>query len=149
MPGIMAAKHGDIMILGSLSYVAPLFSVLVFLLAGFGVYHWSVALACILITRGAVIAARGHAVERSQNILSKGRNICRAHCDISRRVQLVIHHVERTGQPLHRRRCAVARLIEEIGITDREASELISFLGLDWGSLVREARVIIANPIGS
>ena len=51
-------KHGDIMILGSLSYVAPLFSVLVLLLAGFGVYHWSVALACILITIGAVIAAK-------------------------------------------------------------------------------------------
>ena len=51
-------KHGDIMILGALSYAAPLFSVLVLLLAGFGVFHWSVALACILITVGAAIAAK-------------------------------------------------------------------------------------------
>jgi drug/metabolite transporter (DMT)-like permease len=50
-------KHGDIMILGALSYAAPLFSVIVLLLAGFGVFHWSVALACILITVGAVVAA--------------------------------------------------------------------------------------------
>lgn len=51
-------KHGDIMILGALSYAAPLFSVIVLLLAGFGVFHWSVALACVLITIGAVIAAK-------------------------------------------------------------------------------------------
>ena len=51
-------KHGDIMILGALSYAAPLFSVIVLLLAGFGVFHWSVALACMLITVGAVVAAR-------------------------------------------------------------------------------------------
>jgi drug/metabolite transporter (DMT)-like permease len=51
-------KHGDIMILGALSYAAPLFSVIVLLLAGFGVFHWSVALACVLITVGAVIAAK-------------------------------------------------------------------------------------------
>ncbi|TPJ53843.1 EamA family transporter [Mesorhizobium sp. B2-6-4] len=51
-------KHGDIMILGALSYAAPLFSVIVLLLAGFGIFHWSVALACVLITVGAVIAAK-------------------------------------------------------------------------------------------
>lgn len=51
-------KHGDIMILGSLSYAAPIFSVIILLLAGFGTFHWSVAVACILITVGAVIAAK-------------------------------------------------------------------------------------------
>lgn len=51
-------KHGDIMILGAISYAAPLFSVIVLLLAGFGVFHWSVALACVLITVGALIAAK-------------------------------------------------------------------------------------------
>ncbi|TPM97598.1 EamA family transporter, partial [Mesorhizobium sp. B2-1-3A] len=40
------------------SYAAPLFSVIVLLLAGFGVFHWSVALACALITVGALIAAK-------------------------------------------------------------------------------------------
>lgn len=51
-------KHGEIMVLGALSYAAPLCSVIVLLLAGYGVFHWSVALACILITIGAVIAAK-------------------------------------------------------------------------------------------
>ena len=51
-------KHGDIMVLGALSYAAPLFSTVVLLLAGFGAFHWSVALACLLITAGALIAAK-------------------------------------------------------------------------------------------
>ncbi|MBZ9773008.1 EamA family transporter [Mesorhizobium sp. CO1-1-8] len=59
-------KHGDIMILGALSYAAPLFSVIVLLLAGFGVPHWSVALACVLITIGAVIAAKDLLFKASQ-----------------------------------------------------------------------------------
>lgn len=59
-------KHGDIMILGALSYAAPLFSVLVLLLAGFGDYHWSVALACALITAGALIAAKDMLLKSSR-----------------------------------------------------------------------------------
>ena len=46
------------MVLGALSYAAPLFSTVVLLLAGFGAFHWSVALACLLITAGALIAAK-------------------------------------------------------------------------------------------
>ena len=59
-------KHGDIMILGALSYAAPLFSVIVLLLAGFGVFHWSVAIACVLITIGAVIAAKDLLIKPKQ-----------------------------------------------------------------------------------
>lgn len=51
-------KRGDIMVLGALSYAAPLFSVIVLLGAGYGTYHWSVALACALIVAGALIAAK-------------------------------------------------------------------------------------------
>lgn len=51
-------KHGDIMVLGALSYMAPLFSVLVLLLAGFGAFHWSVAVACLLIVAGALVASK-------------------------------------------------------------------------------------------
>lgn len=51
-------KHGDIMVLGAVSYAAPPLSVTILLLAGFGVFHWSVAAACLLITAGAVIAAK-------------------------------------------------------------------------------------------
>lgn len=51
-------KHGDIMVVGAVSYAAPPLSVLILLLAGYGVFHWSVTLACLLITVGAVIAAK-------------------------------------------------------------------------------------------
>jgi drug/metabolite transporter (DMT)-like permease len=51
-------KRGDIMVLGSLSYASPVFSVLVLLAAGYAQWHWSVALACALITAGALIAAK-------------------------------------------------------------------------------------------
>ncbi|AHK44757.1 MULTISPECIES: EamA family transporter [Ensifer] len=51
-------KHGDIMILGALSYAAPLLSVIVLLLAGFGMFHWSIAVACVMITVGAMLAAK-------------------------------------------------------------------------------------------
>jgi hypothetical protein len=46
------------MIQGALSYAAPLFSVIVLLLAEFGVFHRSVGLACVRITFGAVNAAK-------------------------------------------------------------------------------------------
>lgn len=37
---------------------------------------------------------------------------------------------------------AVARLVSETGVTEMQARELISLLGLNWPSLVREARLI-------
>lgn len=58
-------KHGDIMVLGALSYAAPLFSTVVLLAAGYGAFHWSVALACALITVGALIAAKDILLRRS------------------------------------------------------------------------------------
>ena len=63
-------KHGDIMILGALSYAAPLFSVIVLLLAGFGVFHLSTALACVLITVGAVIAAKDMLLKPKRTVSS-------------------------------------------------------------------------------
>jgi drug/metabolite transporter (DMT)-like permease len=51
-------KHGDRMILGVSSYAAPLLSTLVLIATGFGAYHWSIAVGCLLITAGAVIAAK-------------------------------------------------------------------------------------------
>lgn len=51
-------KHGDPIVLGASSYAAPLLSTLVLLLTGFAAFHWSVALACLLITGGGVIAAK-------------------------------------------------------------------------------------------
>ena len=51
-------KHGDIMVLGALSYLSPLVSTVILVIAGFAPAHWSVAVACLLITGGAVIAAK-------------------------------------------------------------------------------------------
>lgn len=51
-------KHGDIMALGASSYASPLLSTLVLVASGMSSYHWSVAAACLLITIGAVIAAK-------------------------------------------------------------------------------------------
>ena len=51
-------KHGDRMILGVSSYAAPLLSTLVLIVSGFAVYHWSIAIGCLLITAGAIIAAK-------------------------------------------------------------------------------------------
>ncbi|MDP8996514.1 MAG: EamA family transporter [Pseudomonadota bacterium] len=51
-------KHGDIFVLGALSYCSPLFSTLLLIATGLTTFHWSVALACVLITLGAVIAAK-------------------------------------------------------------------------------------------
>ncbi len=51
-------KHGDIMVLGALSYLAPLLSVLALIATGYGAYHWSVALSCALIVAGALVASK-------------------------------------------------------------------------------------------
>ncbi len=51
-------KNGDIQILGAASYAAPLLSTLVLILSGFAAPSWSIALACLLVTGGAVLAAK-------------------------------------------------------------------------------------------
>lgn len=51
-------KHGDIQVLGAASYAAPLLSTLVLVLAGMAEPSMRIAAACLLITAGAVLAAR-------------------------------------------------------------------------------------------
>lgn len=51
-------KKGDVMVLGASSYAAPLLSTLILVAAGYATASWSIALACVLITAGAVIAAK-------------------------------------------------------------------------------------------
>ncbi len=51
-------KHGDPMVLGASAYAAPLLSTVILLLSGFAEPHWSIIAACLLITAGAVIAAK-------------------------------------------------------------------------------------------
>ena len=54
----IGVKKGDIMVLGAASYASPLLSTLVLLTAGMAQFHWSVVAACLLITAGAVVAAK-------------------------------------------------------------------------------------------
>jgi drug/metabolite transporter (DMT)-like permease len=51
-------KKGDIRLLGTASYAAPVISTLLLVLVGFAAAHWTLALACALIVGGAVLAAR-------------------------------------------------------------------------------------------
>lgn len=51
-------KHGDIQVLGAASYLAPLLSTLALIGAGYANFTWAVAIACALITLGALIAAK-------------------------------------------------------------------------------------------
>jgi len=51
-------KHGDIQVLGAASYAAPLLSTAILVLAGFGAFSWTIAVAALLITFGAVLASK-------------------------------------------------------------------------------------------
>lgn len=54
----IGVKRGDIQLLGVASYAAPLLSTLVLVVAGVAAPSWVLALAALLITGGAVLAAR-------------------------------------------------------------------------------------------
>lgn len=51
-------KRGNIQVLGAASYAAPLLSTAVLIVAGSAEPNWSVLVACLLITGGAVLAAK-------------------------------------------------------------------------------------------
>jgi drug/metabolite transporter (DMT)-like permease len=51
-------KHGDIRLLGTASYAAPVLSTLLLVAFGFAAPHWTLGLACALIVGGAVVAVR-------------------------------------------------------------------------------------------
>jgi drug/metabolite transporter (DMT)-like permease len=59
-------KNGDIQILGAASYAAPLLSTLILVLFGFAEPSWRIALACVLVTGGAVLAAQDMFRRKSQ-----------------------------------------------------------------------------------
>lgn len=51
-------KHGDIQVLGAFAYAAPLISTLVLILFGKGEATWAVAIGCLLIVGGALLASK-------------------------------------------------------------------------------------------
>lgn len=58
-------KHGDIQVLGALSYAAPLLSTIILIVAGAAQLSWVVAVACLLITFGGMIAAKDMILKKS------------------------------------------------------------------------------------
>ncbi len=54
----IGVKRGDIQLLGTSSYAAPLLSTLILVAAGIAAPSWTLALAALLITAGATVAAR-------------------------------------------------------------------------------------------
>lgn len=53
-----AMKHGHVAVIGAASYAAPLLSSLILIAAGRAAMSWQIWTACILITLGAIIAAK-------------------------------------------------------------------------------------------
>lgn len=54
----IGVKRGDIQVLGAASYSAPLLSTLILILTGYATYSHLIVIACLLITAGAVLAAK-------------------------------------------------------------------------------------------
>lgn len=50
-------KHGDIQLIGTAAYATPVLSTLLLTLTGYGTLGWTAAIACVLVTLGAVVAA--------------------------------------------------------------------------------------------
>ena len=61
----IGVKRGDIQVLGAAAYSAPLLSTLLLIAFGFGTFTWIIGAACILITIGAVIAAKDMIFKRA------------------------------------------------------------------------------------
>lgn len=54
----IGVKRGDIQVLGAASYATPLLSTLILIASGFAAYTTNVLVACLLITAGAILAAK-------------------------------------------------------------------------------------------
>jgi len=63
-------KHGNIQVLGVSSYAAPLLSTLILIVAGAAVMTVPVALACLLITFGALLASKDMLIKRKPDSTS-------------------------------------------------------------------------------
>ncbi len=59
-------KRGNIQVLGASSYAAPLLSTLILIAAGIGTPSWRIAIACVLITGGAALAAKDLLLSRKR-----------------------------------------------------------------------------------
>lgn len=63
----VGVKHGDIQVLGIAAYAAPLLSTLLLIAFGYGQFTFAIGLACVLITLGALIAAKDMLLRRRRD----------------------------------------------------------------------------------
>ncbi len=68
----IGVKRGNIQVLGAASYAAPLLSTLVLIAAGFAEPTWRILAACMLITGGAVLAAKSLLFRRQTAARAQG-----------------------------------------------------------------------------
>ena len=61
-------KNGDIQVIGAASYAAPLLSTVILVMLGFSEPGWRVVAACVLITGGAVLAAKDMLLPASKSV---------------------------------------------------------------------------------
>ena len=66
-------KRGNIQVLGAASYASPLLSTLVLIATGFAEPSWRIALACALITAGAVLAAKSMLFRDAQTVVGEAK----------------------------------------------------------------------------
>lgn len=66
----IGVKHGDIQVVGALAYAAPLLSTAILVATGYAAYSHAVLVACLLITAGAVVAARDMIFRRARDPVS-------------------------------------------------------------------------------
>lgn len=59
-------KRGDVQVIGASSYAAPLFSTIILIAFGRSVFSWSIVFACLLITFGAMLAAKDIILRRKK-----------------------------------------------------------------------------------
>ncbi len=64
----IGVKRGNIQVLGAASYAAPLMSTLVLIAFGFAEPSWRILAACVLITGGAVLAAKSLLFARRRSV---------------------------------------------------------------------------------
>lgn len=70
----VGVKHGHIQLLGTSSYAAPLLSTLLLVATGFAAPSWTLALACLLITGGALLASSDLLRRRQPSPAPPGRD---------------------------------------------------------------------------
>jgi drug/metabolite transporter (DMT)-like permease len=66
----IGVKRGDIQVLGTAAYAAPLLSTLLLIAFGYGQFTLAIGLACVLITVGALIAAKDMLLRRKRDPVS-------------------------------------------------------------------------------